>query len=68
MALSGDYVYIATGETGLRIFNVTEPTAPVEVDFYDTPGFAQGVAVVGEYAYIATGDAGVIILRLPSYY
>ena len=29
------------------------PPSPVEVGYYDTPGYARGVAVSGNYAYVA---------------
>ena len=44
-----------TGMRGLRIINVANPAAPDEVGFYDTPGYAYGVAVAGSYAYVADG-------------
>jgi hypothetical protein len=37
----------------LRVVDVSDPTAPVEVGSYNTPGEARGVAVVGQYAYVA---------------
>ena len=42
-----------TADSGLRIINVANPAAPDEVGFYDTPGYAYGVAVAGSYAYVA---------------
>jgi len=37
---------------------VANPAGPVEVGFYDTPGYAQGVALAGHYAYLADGSGG----------
>ena len=34
-----------------------QPGRATEVGFYDTPGYAQGVAVAGSYAYVAMGAA-----------
>ncbi len=31
---------------------MVDPAASIEVGFYDTPGYAQGVAVVGSYVYV----------------
>ncbi|MDH7555119.1 MAG: hypothetical protein QHH74_15865, partial [Spirochaetota bacterium] len=31
---------------------------------YDTPGYAQGVAVVGSYAYVADNDTGLQIIDI----
>jgi hypothetical protein len=49
----GNYAYCATGLSGLSIVNISDPAAPTEVGFYDTPGYANGVAVSGNYAYVA---------------
>jgi hypothetical protein len=46
----------------LRIIDVSVPSAPVEAGFYDSPGYAYGVAVTGSYAYVADGDDGLVIL------
>jgi hypothetical protein len=46
---------------GLRIINVADPAHPTEAGFYDTPGWAWGVAVSGSYAYVADGDGLRII-------
>ena len=42
--------------------DVSNPAAPVEVGFYDTPGLASGVAVAWAYAYVADDSAGLEIL------
>ena len=44
VALAGNYAYVANGESGLSIIDVSDPTAPTEAGFYDT-GYACGVAV-----------------------
>jgi hypothetical protein len=41
----------------------SNPAAPQQVGFYDTPGWAVGVAVSGTYAYVADYNAGLLILR-----
>jgi hypothetical protein len=48
----GDYAYIADGEYGLRIIDVSNPTAPEELGAFDTPGTVLAVDVVGSYAYL----------------
>ncbi len=45
---------------GLRIIDVSDPTGPIELGHYDTPGVAQGVEVHGNDAFIATG--GLLVL------
>ncbi len=64
IALAGSYAYIANSDSGLRIINMSDPTQPVEVGFYDTPGSAGGVAVMGSYAYIADGYFGLRIVNV----
>ncbi len=68
MAVTGNYAYVADGAAGLRVIDVSLPSAPAEVGFYDNPGTAYGVAVAGNYAYVSAGDAGlrVIDVSLPS--
>ncbi|MBI4726783.1 hypothetical protein HY768_06115 [candidate division TA06 bacterium] len=34
------------------------------VGYYDTPGYARGVAVSGSYAYVADGDSGLRIIDI----
>jgi hypothetical protein len=60
----GSYAYVADGDSGLRIINVSDPAHPGEVGFYDTPGYAYGVAVSGSYAYVADGDSGLRIINV----
>jgi hypothetical protein len=50
-----NYAYIADGDSGLRIINISNPAAPTEVGFYDTPGSAEAVTVSGDFAYVADG-------------
>jgi len=56
VAVSGSRAYVADGEEGLRVIDIGNPSAPVEVGFVDTPG-AEDVAVSGGYAYVAGGGA-----------
>ena len=62
--MAEDYAYVAAAEAGLRVINVADPAAPVEAGFYDTPGYAQGVAVVGKLVYVADGSSGLRVVNL----
>jgi len=73
VAVAGNYAYVADSPIwdgsqyvggGLRIINIANLTNPTEVGFYDTPGFAIGVAVSGNYAYIADHSAGLRIINV----
>ena len=63
VTVSGDYAYVADTAAGLRVINVSAPSAPVEVGFADTPGDAFGVAAAGGYAYVADSGAGLTVFR-----
>ena len=70
VAVAGNYAYVADGSSGLRIINVSDPAAPSEAGFYDTPGHANDVAVAAgdpqghTYAYVADGDSGLRIINV----
>ena len=49
---------------GLKIINISNPSAPSIVGEYDDGGTAYGVFVSGSYAYVACLDDGLKILYL----
>jgi hypothetical protein len=55
------YAYIAHGG-GLRVLDVTTPSQPAEVGSFETPVYANRVAVSGNYVYLAIGDNSIRIL------
>ncbi|MDW8114688.1 MAG: hypothetical protein RMJ34_07150, partial [candidate division WOR-3 bacterium] len=61
--VSGSYCYVADGNAGLRIIDITNPNSPYEVGYYDTPGWAWGVYVSGSYCYVADDEAGLQIYQ-----
>lgn len=49
----GSYAYVASHAGGLRVIDVSDPSAPVEVGFSEgRPGATRSVEVLGEYAYV----------------
>jgi len=56
------YAYVAAGNGGLRVVDVSDPAAPTEVGSYDPPGRARAVAVQGNYAYVAYDQRGLRIV------
>ena len=66
--VAGTYAYVAAGEAGLQVIDLTNPANLRHVGSYDTGGQARGIQVVGNYAYLADGDAGlqVIDIRNPA--
>ena len=58
----GAHAYVADGEAGLQVIDVTDPALPVQVGSVDTPGIAQGVDVAGTLVYVADGEAGLQVI------
>jgi len=52
------YAYVAAYAAGLRVVDVTDPTAPVEVGAleFEPATAATGIVVAGQVAYLATQD------------
>ena len=55
-------LYIAAGQAGLEIWDMTNPEAPAGLGYDATPGQAYGVAVAGNYAYVANDEAGLRVI------
>jgi hypothetical protein len=60
----GNYAYVADGDTGLQIIDISNPEAPTIKGNYDTSGSAYGVQVVGNYAYVADDSSGLQIIDI----
>lgn len=60
----GKYAYVAAGELGLQIFDISNPSKPMLVGGFDSSGSAQGVFVRGNYAYLADGKEGLRIVDI----
>ncbi|MFQ6043601.1 MAG: carboxypeptidase regulatory-like domain-containing protein, partial [Candidatus Poribacteria bacterium] len=57
--------YVADHDSGLRIIDVSSPSSPKEVGFYDTP-YAEGVYVQDSLAYVADWESGLRIIDVSS--
>lgn len=64
VAVANGYAYVAEYDHGLRVVDISDPTHPQEVGFYDTPGEAHGVALAGEYAHVADFEQGVRVVNI----
>ncbi|MFQ5455595.1 MAG: choice-of-anchor D domain-containing protein [Nitrospirota bacterium] len=64
--VSGNYAYIADGDSGLQVIDISSPSSPVLAGSYDTSGESIGVYVSGNYAYIADGDSGLQVIDISS--
>ncbi|MFW9821073.1 MAG: LVIVD repeat-containing protein [Candidatus Thorarchaeota archaeon] len=62
--ISGNYAYVADGDTGLAIINISDPTNPGTPIYEDTTGFAYDVHVDGDFAYVADVESGLAIINI----
>lgn len=62
ICLHGGTAFLAMEQLGLAMFDVTDPTSPVELGTVDTPGEARAVAASDGYAYVADWRAGVQVV------
>jgi len=62
LLIQGSLAYLATGESGLTIFDISNPLAPAPLGGVDTQR-ANALAVDGGYAYVAD-DAGLVIVSV----
>jgi uncharacterized repeat protein (TIGR02543 family) len=63
IALNGQYAYVADGDAGLQVVDISNPTVPLLKGFYQTPGWARAIAIQTGKVYVADG-AGLEILDL----
>jgi hypothetical protein len=55
VSIGGDYAYVAAGEDGLHVLDISNPRMPVEIGTYNQKGGAWLVAVKDNYAYVMFG-------------
>lgn len=64
VVVSGIHAYVNVGGAGMRVVDVSTPSNPKEVGFYDAPGDAKGIAIAGDYAYVVSGLQGLQIVDI----
>jgi hypothetical protein len=62
-ATEGDLLLVAD-LAGLKVFDLADPSAPVQIGALNTPGVCWDVAVSGDVAYLADEFAGLAIVDL----
>ena len=62
--VSGDYAYVADGNSGLAIIDISDPTNPGTPVYEDTTGNPYGVFVSGDYAYVADYTSGLAVIDI----
>ncbi len=66
--VAGNLAYLVTqrisggGTKGLRVIDVSDPAAPVEIGFLDTFNEAYDVSVSGDHAFVAARTAGLRVI------
>ena len=56
IVISGNYAYLANGGDGLRIYDISNPTAPAHAghkNFNNNGQYACGIAISGSFAFLA---------------
>jgi hypothetical protein len=66
--LWGDLLYISyrdeSGETGVMIYDVSDPWGPEFVSSGETDDYARGLALAGGYVYVADRNDGIFIMEM----
>ena len=62
--VAGGKAYIAAGERGLQIVDVSDPLSPFVLGVLETPGEAKDVVVTENRVYLAVGDAGLVVVDI----
>ncbi len=62
VSVQGDYTYLACGDAGLCVVDVSNYLDPRLVGTGIVPGNAVDVAVVGPYAYVAASESGLQVV------
>ena len=60
--VTGGHAYVADGESGLQIINVSNPASPTMTGSYDTPSSARDVYAAGGTAYVANFSSGLQVI------
>lgn len=63
IAVSGQYVCLATGDGGSVLLDVSTPTAPAVVSQYTSP-YTNAVTASGDVFLVADRDAGLLLFRI----
>jgi hypothetical protein len=64
IAVMENYVYIVQRDSGMSIFDVSDPVEPTSVGNVLTPAESLDVAVAGNFAYVADSSAGLRIIDI----
>jgi hypothetical protein len=64
LALSGDHAFVANGNGGLRVVDISNPAQPGEVGHLEIQGLVEDVVISGSYAYLAVSFSGLVVVDI----
>jgi len=64
VVIGGDYAYIATGLSGLKVVDISNPEDPEVVNTVYTPNRADNIVIQNEYLYLQRYDGHVMIFDI----
>jgi hypothetical protein len=64
VVVDGDFAYLANGDEGIKILDISDINNPSKAGFFDDGGTAYEIAVQGNYAYVADGADGLEIIDI----
>jgi hypothetical protein len=64
VCISGNYAYIANGNRGLTILDISIPSNPVNMVSLGLPGDTRAVSVSGDYAFVTCGNDSLRIIDI----
>ncbi len=67
IVVSDTLAYIAAGEAGLCIVDLSDPARPLQVSCHTTPRPARAVALEGPYAYVLHGGLSLLDISDPAH-
>ncbi|HUT63812.1 MAG TPA: Ig-like domain-containing protein, partial [Anaerolineae bacterium] len=62
--IQDEFAFLAVGNDGIAVVDVSEPESMEIVGTCDTPGEAMGIRVVGDYAYVADYNEGLRVIDI----
>jgi len=60
--IDGDRAYVADGDAGLTVVDISDPAAMVAMTTVETGGTAKDLELWGEAVYVAVGSAGLAVV------
>jgi hypothetical protein len=64
ISVVGNLAYLANGQSGMKIIDISSTFYPEITGSIETPGYAWGLTVSGDYAYIACDSFGVVVVDI----